>query len=67
MQVFEDEVIDRLYVLNAERAREEARLGLGGKRRSKATNESNDEGDDAPVEKKATKGKKSGGKQGALF
>ena len=25
----EDEVIDRLYVLNAERAREEARLGLG--------------------------------------
>jgi hypothetical protein len=28
-KAFEDEVIDRLYVLNAERAREEARAGLG--------------------------------------
>jgi hypothetical protein len=28
-KAFEDEVIDRLYVLNAERAREEQRLGLG--------------------------------------
>ena len=32
VQAFEDEVIDRLYVLNAERAREEERLGLGGKK-----------------------------------
>ncbi len=32
LQAFEDEVIDRLYVLNAERAREEERLGLGAKR-----------------------------------
>ncbi|WP_428266677.1 type IIL restriction-modification enzyme MmeI [Haliangium sp.] len=31
VQAFEDEVIDRLYVLNAERAREEERLGLRGK------------------------------------
>ncbi|MCA9700011.1 MAG: hypothetical protein KC431_20975, partial [Myxococcales bacterium] len=30
-KAFEDEVIDRLYVLNAERAREEARQGLGKK------------------------------------
>ena len=36
---FADEVIDRLYVLNAERAAEEARLGLTagkGKRKAKA-------------------------------
>jgi hypothetical protein len=31
VKAFEDEVIDRLYALNAERAREEARLGLGKK------------------------------------
>jgi hypothetical protein len=31
LKAFEDEVIDRLYALNAERAREEARLGLGKK------------------------------------
>ncbi len=30
-KAFEDEVIDRLYVLNAERAREEQQLGLGKK------------------------------------
>jgi hypothetical protein len=35
LAAFEDEVIDRLYVLNAERAREEARLGLGGKGKRK--------------------------------
>jgi hypothetical protein len=32
---FEDEIIDRLYVLNAERAAEEKRLGLGGKASTK--------------------------------
>ena len=32
-KAFEDEVIDRLYVLNAERAREEERLGLGKKKK----------------------------------
>jgi len=31
LQAFEDEMIDRLYVLNAERAAEEERLGLGAK------------------------------------
>ncbi|MCA9713770.1 MAG: hypothetical protein KC468_03635, partial [Myxococcales bacterium] len=33
VQAFEDEVIDRLYVLNAERAREEERLGLRKKKK----------------------------------
>jgi len=51
----------------AERGWEEQRLGLGGKKRSKATNEENDETNEAPVEKKAAKGKKGGGKQGSLF
>jgi hypothetical protein len=32
LQAFEDEVIDRLYVLNAERAREEQRQGAAGVR-----------------------------------
>ena len=35
LQAFEDEVIDRLYVLNAERAREEERLGLTKKGKAK--------------------------------
>ncbi len=35
LQTFEDEVIDRLYLLNAQRAREEQRLGLTGKRRAR--------------------------------
>ncbi|MCB9591143.1 MAG: N-6 DNA methylase [Sandaracinaceae bacterium] len=35
LQEFEDEVIDRLYVLNAERAREEERLGLRSKKGKK--------------------------------
>ena len=37
LQAFEDEVIDRLYALNAERAREEERLGLDGKERQART------------------------------
>jgi hypothetical protein len=32
VQALEDEVIDRLYVLNAERAKEEERLGMGAKK-----------------------------------
>ena len=54
LQEFEDEVIDRLYVLNAERAKEEERLGLrkkGGKgtrpkkpaRRSRSSSSDSDE------------------------
>jgi hypothetical protein len=41
---FEDEVIDRLYVLNAERAREEQRLGLGKKGKKRATKGKKDDG-----------------------
>ncbi len=36
LQAFEDEVVDRLYVLNAERAREEQRLGAGSPKAKKA-------------------------------
>jgi hypothetical protein len=43
LQAFEDEVIDRLYVLNAERAREEQRLGLAGKRAPRAKADEGDE------------------------
>jgi hypothetical protein len=71
LQAFEDEVIDRLYVLNAERSREEQRLGLGGKKRGRAASEDSDAGDDvpkeAPVPKKPGKGKKPSDKQEKLF
>jgi hypothetical protein len=40
---FEDESIDRLYVLNAERAAEEQRLGLGGKSSAKRRSSDDDE------------------------
>jgi len=33
LEAFEDEVIDRLFVLNAERAREEKRLGIGASKK----------------------------------
>ncbi len=39
LQEFEDEVIDRLYVLNAERYEEEVRLGLHAKKGSKKKGE----------------------------
>ena len=48
VQSFEDEVIDRLYLLNAERAREEERLGLGkkkGKKGKKASKSEHARGD----------------------
>jgi hypothetical protein len=72
LQAFEDEVIDRLYVLNAERAREEQRLGLAGKKRGRASSDDGDaEGEsaeEAPAPKrKAAKGKKPAGGQGNLF
>ncbi|TKC98153.1 Eco57I restriction-modification methylase domain-containing protein [Polyangium fumosum] len=70
LQAFEDEVIDRLYVLNAERAREEQRLGLAGKKKGRAPSEDADAGDEAeaPVPKKAGKGAKTAPeKQGKLF
>jgi hypothetical protein len=44
LQAFEDEVIDRLYVLNAERAREEERLGLAGRGRKAGSATPNQDG-----------------------
>ncbi|WP_437900365.1 Eco57I restriction-modification methylase domain-containing protein [Sorangium sp. So ce124] len=70
LQAFEDEVIDRLYVLNAERAREEQRLGLAGKKKGRAARD-DDDANDAPkevsAEKKPGKGKKPATAQGKLF
>jgi hypothetical protein len=48
-------------VLNAERAREEQRLGLGGKKRSRTSSDDGDAADDTPKGKKLPKG------QGKLF
>lgn len=56
VQAFEDEVIDRLYVLNAERAREEERLGVGPK-----TGKKIDAVDGAKAAKKRGKKAKVGG------
>lgn len=70
LQAFEDEVIDRLYVLNAERAREEQRLGLAGKKKGRAASDDGDANEDAPKDapaKKPGKGKKSATTQGKLF
>lgn len=71
LQAFEDEVIDRLYVLNAERAREEQRLGLGGKKRPRAPTDTEAPADDPPNETKAPKpagkGRKPQKDQGKLF
>jgi Eco57I restriction-modification methylase/MmeI, target recognition domain len=55
VQAFEDEVIDRLYVLNAERAREEKLLGRSAKGRGKA------------AKKGGKRGKKTPEGQGGLF
>jgi hypothetical protein len=52
LQAFEDEVIDRLYVLNAERAREEERLGIAGKKGKRASADgaaTSDDDDTAPT------------------
>jgi len=60
LQTFEDDVIDHLYVLNAERAREEQRLGLGNKKRKEP----------APAEEApalAGTRRKGSDKQGKLF
>ena len=48
LQAFEDEVIDRLFVLNAERAAEVKRLGLGSKKRGRTASDDGDaEGESA--------------------
>ena len=71
LQAFEDEVIDRLYVLNAERAREEQRLGLGAKKRARPTADDAPPDDDAPEQapapKRGGRGKKGPSPQGGLF
>ena len=64
---FEVEVIDRLYVLNAERAREEQRLGLarpakGAKGEAEDGGGGDEVGEQAAANKKAT-AKKTGGKK----
>ncbi len=73
LQAFEDEVIDRLYVLNADRAREEQRLGLAGKRPRAAAAEDGDAGEagetgqagEAAAKKPTARGRKPGkGKKG---
>jgi hypothetical protein len=46
LQAFEDEVIDRLYVLDAERARAEQRLGLARKKRGRASSVDGDAPED---------------------
>jgi hypothetical protein len=74
VQAFEDEVIDRLYVLNAERAREEERLGLaakGGARRAAEDDDpaggGHDGSPDAAPKKKTAKKKATNKDQGKLF
>lgn len=65
LAAFEDEVIDRLYLLNAERAREEERLGLpkkGGKKSKRA--KSADEAEATSSRSKKASAKK---RQGDLF
>ena len=56
VQAFEDEVIDRLYMLNAERAREEKRLGTAAGKRSTTASPSDDEATSVPRKKRAAKG-----------
>jgi hypothetical protein len=69
-QAFEDEVIDRLYLLNAARAREEQRLGLGTKTRGRpaaAADPAAELDPEAPAPAKPGKAKKAPAKQGKLF
>jgi len=72
LQALEDEVIDRLYVLNAERAREEERLGTGAKGKRAALADESEEVKSKPsrkkVQKKAGAGEpERGAPQGRLF
>ena len=61
LQEFEDEVIDRLYVLNAERAKEEERLGLRKKKGSKKRRSKK------KAVSRSRKGSSDGDEQGTLF
>jgi hypothetical protein len=65
---FEDEVIDRLFALNAERAKEEELLGLGGKRAGPAKTVNVDAGNGTAPKKKVGRNKKAESDgQGGLF
>lgn len=70
IQAFEDKLIDRLYVLNAERSLEEQQVGLGGKR-TRVVIEDADVGDATPAEapkaKKTAARKQPAAGQGKLF
>ena len=70
LQTFEDEVIDRLYVLNAERARDEAQLGPVPKKSARAEAEVADSTENAKPAKRprgAKTPKNSTKDQGKLF
>jgi hypothetical protein len=61
LETFQDQVIDRLFVLNAERAEEERRAGLGKATKEKAAKEK------PKGAKKPGKKSEGGGPQGELF
>ena len=63
---FEDEVIDRLFALNAERAKEEETLGLGRKK-GKTKSAQGKEPDGASPKNKAGRKKTEPAGQGELF
>ncbi|MBI2395960.1 MAG: hypothetical protein HYV09_40730 [Deltaproteobacteria bacterium] len=69
VQAFEDEVIDRLYVLNAERAREEQRLGTAANtaRRADADEETTDDIAETTPRKRRVSHKDKNKDQGKLF
>jgi hypothetical protein len=69
LAAFEDEVIDRLFALNAERAKEEELLGLGPKKppTKGAKKAAADDGENPAPKKKAGKKKVEPEGQGGLF
>jgi hypothetical protein len=70
LQAFEEEVIDRLYVLNAERANDEQRLGIVGKRARVIADDADADANapaEAPKAKKTTARKQPATGQGKLF
>jgi hypothetical protein len=72
IQAFEDEVVERLYVLNAERSRDEVRLGRPAKKTQRTDSRDADRVTDAgraktPRGKKTASSKKLTKQQGKLF
>lgn len=66
VEVFQDDAIDRLFALNAERAKEEELLGLAGKTAGKRQHDV-DAGGVAPTKKPGRKKKAEPDGQGGLF